>query len=106
MRGKAGNHPRNTGPMRASRRCGARTRSGTPCQAPAVSGKARCRMHGGARGSGAPIGNTNALKHGMYTTAALEEHGVTCLVIDGSELVRGLGGPRCMTMPLRRRGND
>ena len=73
MRGKAGSHPRNTGPMRESRRCGARTRSGTPCQAPAVSGKARCRMHGGARGSGAPIGNTNALKHGMYTKAALEE---------------------------------
>ncbi len=30
-------------------------------------------MHGGARGSGAPIGNQNALKHGMYTKAALEE---------------------------------
>ncbi len=68
-----GDHPRNTGPMRASRRCGARTRSGTPCQAPAVSGKARCRMHGGARGSGAPIGNQNARKHGMYTKVALEE---------------------------------
>jgi len=67
------NHPRNTGPMRASRRCGARTRKGKPCQAPAVSGKARCRMHGGARGSGAPIGNQNALKHGMYTKVALEE---------------------------------
>ena len=68
-----GNHPRNTGPMRASRRCGARTRKGTPCQAPAVNGKARCRMHGGAWGSGAPVGNTNALKHGMYTKEALEE---------------------------------
>ena len=68
-----GDHPRNTGPMRASRRCGARTRNGTPCQAPAVNGKARCRMHGGAMGSGAPIGNTNALKHGMYTKTALEE---------------------------------
>ena len=68
-----GDHPRNTGPMRASPRCGARTRNGTPCQAPAVNGKARCRMHGGARGSGAPIGNQNALKHGMYTKAALEE---------------------------------
>ncbi len=69
-----GNHPRNTGPMRASRRCGARTRKGKPCQAPAVSGRVRCRKHGGAKGSGAPIGNTNALKHGMYTKAALEEH--------------------------------
>ena len=68
-----GNHPRNTGPMRASRRCGALTRKSTPCRAPAVNGKARCRMHGGARGSGAPIGNTNALKHGMYTKAAREE---------------------------------
>lgn len=36
------------------------------------------------------------------TTAALEAHGITCLGIDDSELVRGLGGPRCMTMPLRR----
>ncbi len=37
------------------------------------------------------------------TNAALEQHGVTCIGIDDSELVRGLGGPRCMTMPLRRR---
>lgn len=36
------------------------------------------------------------------TTAALESHGIECITIDGSELVRGLGGPRCMTMPLRR----
>jgi uncharacterized protein YjcR len=30
-------------------------------------------MHGGAPGSGAPRGNTNALKHGMYTREAFEE---------------------------------
>jgi glucans biosynthesis protein len=30
-------------------------------------------MHGGAPGSGAPNGNQNALKHGMYTREALEE---------------------------------
>ncbi len=36
------------------------------------------------------------------TVAALEDHGVTCIGIDDSELVRGLGGPRCMTMPLQR----
>jgi uncharacterized protein YjcR len=30
-------------------------------------------MHGGAPGSGAPRGNQNALKHGMYTREALEE---------------------------------
>jgi glucans biosynthesis protein len=28
-------------------------------------------MHGGAKGSGAPPGNTNALKHGAYTHEAL-----------------------------------
>ena len=30
-------------------------------------------MHGGAPGSGAPPGNKNALKHGMYTREAIEE---------------------------------
>ena len=54
-------------------RCGTLTCKGTLGQAPAVRGKARCRMHGGAKGSGAPVGNENALKHGMYTKAALEE---------------------------------
>jgi hypothetical protein len=28
-------------------RCGARTRAGRPCRAPAIHGKLRCRMHGG-----------------------------------------------------------
>jgi len=87
------NHPRNTGPMRDSRRCGARTRSGTPCQAPAVSGKARCRMHGGAGGSGAPIGNSNALKHGMYTKAALEERrGLRSLIREMQESLQEIEG--------------
>jgi uncharacterized protein YjcR len=30
-------------------------------------------MHGGATGSGAPRGNTNALKHGMYTREAIAD---------------------------------
>ena len=66
-----GNHPRNTGPMLLSQRCGARTRSGRPCQSPAVHGKKRCRMHGGAPGSGAPRGNENAKTHGLYTREAI-----------------------------------
>jgi uncharacterized protein YjcR len=28
-------------------------------------------MHGGASGSGAPIGNQNALRHGEYTAEAI-----------------------------------
>ncbi len=30
-------------------------------------------MHGGALGSGAPRGNKNALKHGLYTREAIAE---------------------------------
>ena len=52
-------------------RCGARTRAGTPCRSPAVRGKRRCRMHGGAAGSGGQPGNRNALKHGRQTAEAL-----------------------------------
>jgi uncharacterized protein YjcR len=50
-------------------RCGARNKSnhGEPCKCPAMRGKKRCRVHGGAKGSGAPKGNTNALRHGAYT---------------------------------------
>lgn len=85
---RSSSHVRNTGPMRASARCGARTRRGTPCKAPAVAGKARCRMHGGATGSGAPIGNQNALKHGHYTaeTKAFNRH-IRKLLADGEELI-------------------
>ncbi|MGC1181488.1 hypothetical protein [Legionella sp.] len=53
-------------------RCGARTKGnyGKPCCCPAVKGKARCRVHGGARRSGAPLYNLNALKHGETTGEA------------------------------------
>lgn len=55
------------GQLAHAARCGAKTRKGTPCRAPAVAGKRRCRMHGGARGTDAPQGNRNALKSGLYT---------------------------------------
>lgn len=61
----------NVGPMVVSPRCGARTRAGGACRSPAVSGRRRCRMHGGAQGSGAPKGNSNALKAGLYTAERL-----------------------------------
>ena len=68
----ASTHPRNWRPMLNSPRCGAKTRKGGSCRAPAVTGKKRCRMHGGAKGSGAPRGNRNALKHGSFTKDAIE----------------------------------
>jgi hypothetical protein len=66
-------HIRNTGPMLASPRCGAKTRSAGACRSPAVHGKKRCRMHGGVQGSGAPRANQNARKHGLFTRGAIEE---------------------------------
>jgi uncharacterized protein YjcR len=52
-------HPPPSSPMSPPSRCGARTRSGSPC-----------RLHG--TGGGAPEGNRNALKHGRYTAEAIE----------------------------------
>jgi glucans biosynthesis protein len=68
-----GDHRRHTTPMLNAPRCGAKTRSGTACLAPAAHGKARCRMHGGTKGSGAPRGNRNALKDGLYTHDAMRD---------------------------------
>lgn len=48
--------------------CGARRKKGAGiCQAPPAKGKKRCRLHGGADGVGAPLGNRNAVKHGLYS---------------------------------------
>jgi uncharacterized protein YjcR len=83
-----GGHPRNTKPMHASLRCGAKTRSGSPCRSPAAHGKRRCRMHGGAPGSGAPKGNQNALKHGLYTREAIQQRKeLRALLRDSRQLI-------------------
>jgi hypothetical protein len=62
-------------------RCHARTRGGTPCQQPAVRGRKRCRMHGGAEGSGAPEGNRNAFRHGRYTAEAIARRRVVAALL-------------------------
>jgi hypothetical protein len=64
--------PRQPLPMHGSPRCGARTRAGSPCRSPAVRVGRRCRMHGGAAGSGPPAANRNALKHGRWTRKMVE----------------------------------
>ena len=51
-------------------RCGAKTRSGKPCQLWPVKGRYRCRMHGGLS-PGAPKGNSNAWKHGHYSADSI-----------------------------------
>ncbi|PVE20647.1 hypothetical protein DC522_31060 [Microvirga sp. KLBC 81] len=59
--------------LNLSPRCGAKTRSGSPCRSPAVKGRTRCRMHGGTKGSGAPKGRANGnYQHGHFTCEAIQ----------------------------------
>ena len=51
--------------------CGARTRAGSPCPTPAMP-NGRCRMHGGTS-IGGPVGNDNAVKHGIYRSTLTED---------------------------------
>ena len=58
--------------------------------------------------------NTLAISPGVVITynrneisnEILDRNGVKVLSIEGSELVRGRGGPRCMSMPLVREDID
>ena len=48
-------------------------------------------MHGGAPESGAPTGNQNAVKHGLYTKAAIEERKqLRTLMRDAQKLVHSI----------------
>jgi hypothetical protein len=60
--------------LRLTPRCGAKRRDGLPCQKPRSMGRNRCRLHGGAHGSGAPRGEANGrYSHGLLTAQAIEE---------------------------------
>lgn len=61
----------------SGRRCGAKTRGGTPCKAPAMA-NGRYRMHGGkSTGPRTPEGLERSrkanFKHGFYSAELLEE---------------------------------
>ena len=59
-------------PLRQAPRCLARTRRQTLCQSPATQ-HGRCRLHGGAAGTGAPSGERNGMwRHGYYSKHAIE----------------------------------
>lgn len=84
-------HVSTTSAMLASPRCGAKTRCGSACRAPTVHGKTRCRMHGGAKGSGAPRANRNARKHGLFTRdAMIERRQVRALLEEVRKLLEGM----------------
>ena len=66
-----------TGDPSTAPRCGAKTRQGKPCQAPAMH-NGRCRMHGGAStGPRTPEGLARSRrarwKHGLYSAEAKAE---------------------------------
>lgn len=71
---KNGNPP---GDFSKAPRCGAKTRSGTPCQAPAMK-NGRCRLHGGkSTGPKTPEGLERSRKarwkHGLYSADLKKE---------------------------------
>jgi hypothetical protein len=70
----AGEKNRQPVQFHKARQCGARTKSGKPCRSPATNKKGRCRLHGGARGSGGPPGERNGqYRHGERTKGAIAE---------------------------------
>ena len=66
--------PREPESLRLTPRCSAKRRDGLPCQKPRAKGRTRCRLQGGAPGSGAPRGEANGrYTHGLLTAEAIEE---------------------------------
>jgi hypothetical protein len=85
------NRAPDTAPMLTSPRCGAKTRAGGACRAPTLRGKRRCRMHGGAPGSGPPRGNHNARRRGLFTRQAIAERKqIEALLDEARKLLRGM----------------
>lgn len=59
--------------MLVTPRCETRARTtGSRCRSPAVKGKRVCKIHGGAKGSGAPSGVANgSFRHGSWAQEAV-----------------------------------
>ena len=69
--------PSNFDPEWQGQRCAAKTRKGTACQKPPLTGKARCRLHGGlSTGPKTPEGKARIAaaqwKHGRRSRAFTE----------------------------------
>ena len=103
MQGKNTNEPRATrcgwlknnnppGDPSNAPRCGAKTRKGTPCRAPAMP-NGRCRMHGGkSTGPRTPEGLERSRKanwkHGYYSAESKAMHRyISWLVYDSRDLI-------------------
>ena len=71
--------------LRLTPRCGAKRRDGLPCQKPPAKDRTRCRLHGGAQGSGAPKGEANGrYTHGLLTDEAIKERIAPSTILERS----------------------
>lgn len=73
-----------------------------PCAGGDLVASAREQWNDGSNTLAIAPGEVVVYERNTVTNKLLEEAGITLHKIKGSELVRGRGGPRCMSMPLYR----
>lgn len=73
-----------------------------PCAGGDIVAAAREQWNDGSNTLAIAPGEVVVYERNTVTNKLLEEAGITLHKVKGSELVRGRGGPRCMSMPLYR----
>ncbi len=77
-----------------------------PCGGDSPIDAAREQWNDGSNTFAVAPGKVIVYDRNYTTNRLLNDYGIQTLTIPSSELARGRGGPRCMTMPLQRGGLD